>query len=96
MTPESERKRAHVVISGRVQGVSFRYATLQMAQKCQVKGWVRNRGDGKVEAVFEGVCAQVESMVAWCGKGPPSANVDGVDIVWEPVANEFAGFNIRF
>ncbi len=96
MSHDSEERRAHVLISGRVQGVSFRYATAQMAQRRQVAGWVRNLADGKVEAVFEGGKHDVESMVDWCRVGPPGAGVEHVDFAWEAPTGEFSSFNVRF
>lgn len=96
MDPESDVVRAHVVISGRVQGVSYRYATLQAAQRHRVQGWVRNRADGRVEAAFEGARHDVEAMITWCRKGPPAANVDDVDVDWLSATDRFSGFNIRF
>jgi acylphosphatase len=96
VTQEKPEARAHVVISGRVQGVNFRYHTVQMAQRLQVAGWVRNRADGTVEAVFQGSKGAVESMNAWCRKGPPAASVDNMDVEWEEPTEEFSGFNIRF
>jgi acylphosphatase len=91
-----EEARARVVISGRVQGVSFRYYTVQEAQRRQVKGWVRNRPDGKVEAVFEGPKNQVSAMVDWCHRGSPAATVDDVEVHWETAEDTFTGFHVRF
>jgi len=77
------RKRAHVYVSGFVQGVNFRWYTVERARQRGVGGWVRNLADGRVEAVFEGAEPDVASMVAWCGRGPRSARVTGVDVTWE-------------
>ncbi|MBO9338235.1 MAG: acylphosphatase, partial [Chloroflexus sp.] len=62
--------RAHVFISGRVQGVSFRAYTRDRAREAQVKGWVRNLSDGRVEAVFEGPRPAVQKLISWCYSGP--------------------------
>jgi acylphosphatase len=67
--------RAHVRLAGRVQGVGFRYATADEAERRQLTGWVRNLGSGGVEAVFEGSRPAVEDMVRWCGDGPRGAYV---------------------
>lgn len=75
--------RARVLVSGRVQGVSFRWYTAQQAHHHGVGGWVRNLADGRVEAVFEGPKPQVEALVAWCGRGPSSARVTGIHTTWE-------------
>lgn len=87
-------KRAHVFVSGRVQGVWFRGYTQEQAQELAVTGWVRNLWDGRVEAVFEGEEAAVQQMVDWCHTGPPSARVTKVDVAWEEATGEFKGFRI--
>ena len=86
--------RAHVVVRGRVQGVSFRIATRDRAGTRGVVGWVRNRPDGAVEAVFEGPQEAVRSLVDWCGRGPAGAGVESVEVDWEPLQGE-NGFAIR-
>jgi len=75
--------RRRVVVRGYVQGVGFRYAAARYAESYGVAGWVRNRRDGAVEAAFEGEEAAVEAMVCWCERGPPGAEVDGVDVFEE-------------
>ena len=75
-----------VVVHGFVQGVGFRYSALHMARRRGVSGWVRNRGDGAVEALFEGERDDVEEMVRWCESGPRGAEVSDVEVVEEPPA----------
>jgi acylphosphatase len=87
--------RAHVRISGRVQGVCFRAYTVDEARAAGVAGWVRNTPDGRVEAVFEGDKPAVEAMIAWCRNGPPAARVNGVEVVWGEPKGE-SGFGIRY
>jgi acylphosphatase len=72
--------RVRAVVHGRVQGVFFRDTTRREAEARGVAGWVRNRPDGTVEAVFEGDPDAVEAMVAFCRHGPPSAGVKRVDV----------------
>lgn len=72
------RSRVHVWIGGRVQGVGFRFATCEQAEQLGLGGWVRNLGDGRVEAVFEGPAAEVAQAVAWCRQGPAGAWVSEV------------------
>jgi acylphosphatase len=67
--------RTRVVVHGMVQGVFYRDTCRRSASTLGVSGWVRNRRDGTVEAVFEGSDAQVQAMVDWCRKGPPLARV---------------------
>jgi acylphosphatase len=76
-------KRAHVFVSGFVQGVSFRWYTIERARQRSVAGWVRNLPDGRVEAVFEGKKEDVAWMVEWCHEGPRSARVTDVEVTWE-------------
>jgi len=95
MAHDSERVRAHVWVSGRVQGVAFRAYTVDEAAARGLNGWVRNAPDGRVEAVFEGERTTVEAMVAWCREGPPAARVSSVEVVWEEPKDE-AGFVVRY
>lgn len=88
-------KRVHLLISGRVQGVSFRYYTRQQALSKNVAGWVRNLTSGEVEAVFEGEEDDVEEMLSWCREGPPAARVEHVHLDWEVPSGDLDGFNIR-
>ena len=85
--------RRHVVVGGRVQGVFFRDTCRREALSRGVAGWVRNRPDGRVEAVFEGRASALDAMVAWCRLGPPAASVDDVEVVEEPVEG-IVGFRI--
>ncbi|NWF59507.1 MAG: acylphosphatase [Fischerella sp.] len=79
----SQSIRAHVFISGRVQGVGYRFATVDTASQLGLSGWVRNLPDGRVEAVFEGVREVVEEMIRWCHQGPPAAMVKEVVVKFE-------------
>jgi acylphosphatase len=94
MMVEQEKTRAHVWVSGLVQGVCFRAYTSDEAAAVGVAGWVRNSVDGRVEAVFEGKKPAVEAMIAWCRTGPPAARVTAVDVTWaEPKGEQ--GFQVR-
>lgn len=85
--------RAHVVVSGRVQGVFYRASCREEAAARGLSGWVRNNHDGSVEAAFEGDEAVVREMIEWCRRGPPSAAVTNVAVTWEPPQGE-RGFRI--
>jgi acylphosphatase len=89
-----ENVRARAVISGRVQGVAFRFETQYAAERIEVRGWVRNRPDGTVQALFEGKRERVEEMLAWCRRGPALARVTAVDVTWEDYGGDLAGFRI--
>ena len=71
------------MVSGRVQGVWFRESCRREAEARGVTGWVANRADGTVEAVFEGRESDVAQMIAWCRIGPPRADVTAVDVTQE-------------
>jgi acylphosphatase len=86
--------RRRVVVHGRVQGVFFRGSAVERAREVGVDGWVRNRSDGTVEAVFEGNQAQVAEMVRFCREGPPWARVDRVEEFEEEPEN-IGGFGVR-
>ena len=88
--------RAHAIISGRVQGVFFRVETQRAAEGFGVFGWVRNRPDGTVEAVFEGAQQTVDNVLNWCNHGPGMARVDKVDVSWQDYTGEFNSFDITF
>jgi acylphosphatase len=90
------KARAHVIISGRVQGVFFRMETKRAADGFGVFGWVKNLLDGNVEAVFEGDRDRVDAVLEWCREGPPSAEVSEVKVEREDYTGEFSGFNIDF
>ena len=90
------KARAHVYISGMVQGVFFRYETRNLAEKLGIKGWVRNTPDGRVEAVFEGDKKKIQAMLDFCRRGPPGAQVTDVEVKWEDPRGEFSGFGIRY
>jgi acylphosphatase len=84
--------RAHLLISGRVQGVYFRQSTLLEAQNLGVNGWVRNLMDGRVEAVFEGEEHAVKTLVNYCRQGPPAARVSNLEVTYGPFKGEFSNF----
>jgi len=86
--------RRRVVVHGFVQGVFFRDSTRRLAQRHEVAGWVANRPDGAVEAVFEGQADAVERLVAFSREGPRGAQVDSVEVV-EEEPEGLRGFGVR-
>lgn len=76
-------KQIQLFISGKVQGVGFRYSTQQEARKLGIVGWVRNTADERVEVLAAGPENQIETFLAWCRKGPASAKVERLDVVAE-------------
>lgn len=87
--------RAHVLISGKVQGVWFRASTKQVAESLGLSGWVRNLSDGRVEAVFEGDAESVSKAIEWCRKGPEGAVVTDIEVSYE-APEGLEGFEIRY
>jgi acylphosphatase len=82
-----------LVIVGHVQGVGFRYAMSRKATEIGVRGWVRNRADGNVEAIVQGTPEQVARVMAWARQGPRAARVERIDV--EPADGSFSEFEIR-
>ena len=79
-------------ITGRVQGVGFRESLRAVAEALEVNGWVRNRDDGNVEAILQGLETDVERVVAWCHNGPPGANVKYVNATMVEGSETFIAF----
>lgn len=87
--------RLHVIVDGRVQGVFYRQECVRQAKARNVSGWVRNRADGTVEAVFEGEAEDVVGMVEWARIGTPAAMVEQVEATEED-AEGLSGFGVRY
>lgn len=88
-------KRYHLIISGRVQGVSYRVSAWEKARELALTGWVRNLSDGRVEIVAEGEAERLDQMTAWAGQGPRFARVSNVDMTENIATGEFSDFQIR-
>ncbi|HPO14614.1 MAG TPA: acylphosphatase [Candidatus Hydrogenedentes bacterium] len=91
-----ETTRLHVLIEGWVQGVGFRYSTLAKAESLRLNGWVRNLPDGRVEAEFEGPRDTLETMLAWCRRGPLGASVRRVEEQWANGEPRYQRFSILY
>lgn len=89
-----EKAQLILKIHGRVQGVFFRAETARKARSLGLVGWVRNAPDGTVEVVAEGEKEALERLYRWCQKGSSFAQVERVEIKWEPYRGEFRGFSI--
>ena len=88
-------KRAHLFISGVVQGVFYRASVQQEAKDLSLHGYSRNLSDGRVEVVVEGDEAKIGNLIEWCRKGPPRARVDNVQVTWSRSTGEFTEFRTR-
>ena len=89
------RARLHLIVSGRVQGVGFRFSAYDEAKDLALAGWVRNLGNGDVEIVAEGKQENLQMLAAWAHLGPPSAHVTQVREDWQEFIGEFGEFRIR-
>lgn len=89
-------KRIHVFVSGRVQGVAFRWVTSDVALQLKVFGWARNLPDGRVEVVAEGEEENLKQFIEFLNKGPRYAKVRNIEIEWIDYIGEFASFEIRY
>jgi acylphosphatase len=92
---QSGRARLHLIISGRVQGVGFRFSAYDEAKDLALGGWVRNIASGEVEIVAEGGMESLQMLAAWAHLGPPSAHVTEVREDWLDSTGEFTEFRIR-
>jgi acylphosphatase len=90
------KTRAHVLVTGKVQGVYYRSGAKDFADSLGLTGWVRNNHDGRVEAVFEGEDVAVKKMVDWCWSGSPSSRVMNVEVIWEEPNEEFVNFSVTY
>lgn len=93
---DEEQARLHAIISGRVQGVSFRDYTTRKANELDVVGWVMNRRDGRVEVTAEGSRDALTALLDFLHEGPPAARVESVEEQWFAARDEFSKFEIRF
>ncbi len=91
----AEHARLHLRITGRVQGVGFRFSALDEARRLNLTGWVRNTDDGDVELVAEGARDRLQRLSTWARVGPPGALVTDVEEHWLSYASEFGEFRIR-
>ena len=91
-----ERARLHAIVKGKVQGVGFRYFTLQRATELRLVGYVRNRLDRSVEVVAEGERQALETLVEHLRAGPRAATVTDVIVNYSPATGEFRDFRPRF
>lgn len=90
------KTRVHILIDGLVQGVCFRHYARIEAGKLDVRGWIRNMSDGRVEVVGEGTPEAVARLVAWCRRGPPGARVTGVQETYGPPTDDYTTFEVHY
>ena len=88
-------KRINLIISGKVQGVGFRYYTKRTAISLNLKGYVKNLTNNSVEVVAEGAEAEIKQFIEWCKKGPSSSHISDLKINYLPYTGEFKEFEIK-
>lgn len=91
-----EHYQLHAVVHGRVQGVNFRFYTLDAARRHSVTGWVRNLPDGTVEVTAEGTREQLDGLLKFLHQGPSGARVTGVDVEWRRATGQFKEFRVTY
>lgn len=89
-------KRAQILVTGRVQGVGYRYSAIIRANQHGLSGWVSNTPEGHVEILAEGPASDLEDFIAWCRRGPSAAWVEEVRVEWQTPQGEFTGFDVRY
>ena len=87
---------AHIIVTGRVQGVFYRATAEETALGLGLTGWVKNRGDGGVEILAEGNRPALENFIKWCHEGPPMARVKYVAVDWQPATGQFSTFETTY
>lgn len=90
-----ETVRAHLKITGRVQGVGYRYFVRDVANALHITGWAANRYDGSVEVLAEGEREAISRFLQYCRRGPSLAHVEDMDVSWEEPTGDFTGFGVR-
>ena len=90
------KKAVHLLISGRVQGVFYRYTAQKVATRLGIAGWIKNLPNGRVEAVAVGDASAVDEFIAWCQEGPPGARVEDVETSILDDIPEYQGFSITY
>lgn len=86
--------QAHLIISGRVQGVFYRASCQEVAESYGLKGYVKNLPTGQVEVLVQGEKEKIEKLIEWCKKGPSDARVSDVNVEWGDISADFDGFVI--
>ncbi len=89
-------KEAHIIVSGKVQGVFFRHSVLQKAREFDLLGWVKNLLNGTVEILAEGEEGNLKELINWCYNGHKSARVDRIFVYWKKFENKFDKFEILY
>ena len=88
--------QVHILVSGMVQGVFFRYSTIRRARRLGLTGWVRNLPDGRVEILAQGENTKLEQLVTWARRGPVGARVSKIELFWEETKLAFSSFKISW
>lgn len=95
MKNNNNKVSAHITVSGRVQGVAYRYYARDIAYQLGIKGWIRNLDNGDVESIIEGPKKSVEKMIDWYKEGPRLAIVENIEVDWLPYSGVYNQFQIK-
>ena len=95
MKNNKDKVCAYILLSGRVQGVAFRYYARNIANELEVRGWIKNLPNGKVELMVEGSKNSVKLMIEWCKKGPRMAEVEDIEVAWLPYSGKYNQFQLK-
>lgn len=95
MKKNEEKVGVHIRVSGRVQGVAYRYYARNIAEQLGIKGWIKNLINGDVELMVEGSQKTVKQMIEWCKEGPRLAIVENIEVDWLPYSGKFNHFYIK-
>ena len=93
---KDSKVRAHIFVSGIVQGVFFRASVKERAQDMGLRGWVKNLEDGRVEIVFEGKKEKIQEIIDWIKSEPGMWKIENIQLEWQTFRGEFDGFEIRY
>jgi len=90
------KKRIHIIVSGRVQGVFYRLSAKRQAKILNLTGWIKNKENGKVEIIAEGEEENLRKLILWCRRGPLIARVEDIKTEWKEYKGEFEYFSVRY
>lgn len=90
------KSRVKLIVKGRVQGVCYRYYSVDRAQALELKGYVKNRRNGSVEIVAEGDAVNLRKFIDWARMGSPASDVNDIEVTWEEYKGEFQKFSVKF
>ena len=89
-------EQVRIVVFGDVHGVGFRFTAIKIARDLGLTGWTKNRSEGSVEIIAEGLKDKLDNLVTWAKKGPPLAKIEKIKIDWGSATGEFSSFEVEY